>query len=159
MPQLFFPAPEQKTALIKWVSAQLPHAGLILPDMCQPIGIVDATGRRLLAVAVYHEYRSAYGQIELTAAAKAHPARWCHPDIIRGLLHYPFVQLGVRKLVCHIAVDNDRAQAFAKHAGLTREGVLRHHFADKAHAAVWSMMAKEYRKSRWAWPTEQKDAA
>ena len=159
MPRLFFPAETQKAALIGWAVRHLPRAGRLTPEMSTPIGIVDGTGRRLLAVAIFHDYLREYGQIELTAVSVAHPARWCRPEIIAGLLHYPFRQAEARKLVCHIEVGNAAAERFAAGAGLTKEAVLRHHFAHKHHAGVWSMMAGEYNKSRWAPPCERLEVA
>lgn len=159
MPQLFFPAETQKAALIGWAVKRLPRAGRLTPEMSTPIGIVDGTGQRLLAVAIFHDYLREYGQIELTAVSAAHPARWCCSEIIAGLLHYPFRQAEARKLVCHIEVGNVPAERFAAGAGLTKEAVLRHHFAHKHHAGVWSMMAGEYDRSRWAIPRETEQAA
>lgn len=159
MPRLFFPAETQKAALIGWAVRHLPRAGRLTPEMSTPIGIVDGTGRRLLAVAIFHDYLREYGQIELTAVSVAHPARWCRPEIIAGLLHYPFRQAEARKLVCHIEVGNVPAERFAAGAGMTKEAVLRHHFAHKHHAGVWSMMAGEYDRSRWAIPRETEQAA
>lgn len=159
MAQLFFPAETQKAALIGWAVKRLPRAGRLTPEMSTPIGIVDGSGRRLLAVAIFHDYLREYGQIELTAVSAAHPARWCCSEIIAGLLHYPFRQAEARKLVCHIEVGNVPAERFAAGAGLTKEAVLRHHFAHKHHAGVWSMMAGEYDRSRWAIPRETEQAA
>ena len=159
MPQLFVPAETQKAALIGWAVRHLPRAGRLTPEMSTPIGIVDGTGRRLLAVAIFHDYLREYDQIELTAVSVAHSAYWCRPEIIAGLLHYPFRQAEARKLVCHIEVGNAAAERFAAGAGLTKEAVLRHHFAHKHHAGVWSMMAGEYDRSRWAIPRETEQAA
>ena len=69
---------------------------------------------------------------------------------MRGLLAYPFRQLGVRKLLVHIETGNERAMRFAKVSGMKREAMLRHHFARHAHALVYSMMDFEYRRSPWA---------
>lgn len=149
MAQLFFPANEkEKKALIRWACDILPRAGEIEPAMCEVIGVLDPTRERLRAVAIYHEYRKAYDQIELTAASKT--PRWCSRGAMQALLHYPFEQLGCRKLICMIEGTNEPATRFAGKAGMRREGIIRHHFGHKAHAHFYSMMAHEYRRSPWA---------
>jgi RimJ/RimL family protein N-acetyltransferase len=54
---------------------------------------------------------------------------------------------------------NDAANAVARKAGLVHEATLRHHYANKAHANLWSMTAHEWRKSRWFMADEMKEAA
>lgn len=149
MAQLFFPEDDvQKATLIRWTCQLLPRAADLDPEMCEPIGVLDPTRQRLLAVAIFHNYMRAYDRIEITAASKS--PRWCSRGAIRALLHYPFVQLGCRKLEAYIECTNEPALAFARRVGMVREGVLRHHFDTNAHGHVYTMMAKEYRKSRWA---------
>ena len=151
MARLFFPTESvQKSALIAWGCGLLPINMRIDPAMAEPIAVVSDDGARVMAVAIFHEYRPEMGLIELTAAAKAHPIWWAHRDLMAGILRYPFVQLKARKLVVHVPQGNRAAMRFAEKAGLVHEASLRHHYANKIHAAVWSMTAKEYGKSAWA---------
>lgn len=146
MPQFFFPADEvQKRVLFEFAYARLPRASAI-GRFGQPVGIIDADAR-LLAVAIWHDI-NAFGHIELTAAAVP-GSRWCTRGIMRGLLSMPFRQMGARRLIVHIEAGNQPAVKFARQAGMKREAVLRHHFAHRAHAEVWTMMAAEYERSRW----------
>ena len=71
MAQLFFPEDDtQKAALIRWTCELLPRAADLEPAMCEPIGVLDPTRKRLLAVAIFHNYMRAYDRIEITAASK-----------------------------------------------------------------------------------------
>lgn len=149
MAQLFFPqSDKEKVALIRWACALLPRASDLKPEMCSVVGVLDSSRERLLAAALYHDYQAAYDRIELTAASKT--PRWCSRGAMVALLHYPFEQLGARKLVCMIEATNAPAIRFAEKAGMKREAIIRHHFAHKAHAHYYSMMAGEYRHSKWA---------
>lgn len=158
MPQLFFPPDAAvKSALIRWALAGLPMPVTIAPETAEVIGVTDATRSRLFTVVVYHNYIPSLGHMELTAVSKAHPVRWCNRSIIAGLLHYPFGQLGIRKLIVHTAPDSV-VNRLASHVGMTCEATLRHHYAHRKHAKLWSMTDREYRTSQWV-RAEQREAA
>jgi len=160
MAQLYYPRTDaEKKVLLNWCVDLLPMRAQIAPSMAQPVGVVSDDYARLYAVAVWHNYIAEYGLIELTAASKAGAIHWGRPSVIRDILRYPFQQIGIRKMVVHIAASNRAANAVAAKAGLTREATLRHHYANKQHAVMWSMTAHEWRQSRWFVPDEQQQEA
>ena len=146
---------EQNAALRSWICDRITPRPTITEGEC--IAIVSDDGSRLYAGAIYHDWRPDTGLMELTAGSKAPGVYWAKPDVLAAMLHYPFRQLGVRKLVVHIPEGNERAQRFAKGAGMVRECLLRHHYGWKQHAIVWSMMDREYARSRFA--IEERKAA
>lgn len=164
MPRLYFPQdPQQKAALVRWAMALIPVTAnsnvAVDPAYAEPIAIVSDDGARLFGVTVYHNLIKDYGLLEVSFATKGHPAYWCRPEIMAALFHYPFQQARARKLLATVAADNDKSNRFLKGLGFTKEATLRHHFADRHHAYLWSMTDREYRKSRWFRDVEMKEAA
>lgn len=128
-------------AIAAWVADRIPHVGgLGFSGPCAAIGI--ASGDRLLAGIVYHDYQAAYGTIQLSMAAES--PMWARRETIRALLHYPFRQLGVFKAWTATPHDNDAALRVNEHIGFKREGTLAHHFGRKRHCVVCRMFATDY---------------
>lgn len=160
MAKLYYPTTDkEKRALIDWCVDLLPLRMAIPAATAQPVGVISNDATRLYAVCVWHNYVPECGLIELTASSKAGAIHWGRPNVIRELLHYPFAQVGCRKMVVHIATSNAAANAVAAKAGLVHEATLRHHYRDKMHAHLWSMTAHEWRKSRWHLPALEAEAA
>lgn len=106
------------------------------------IGVAD--GNRPVAGVVYNEHYPDYGTMQLSMAADT--PRWAQRGIVKGLLHYPFEQVGVFKLWTATPEANGRAIKFNLGAGFRKEAMLRHHFGRRNHAVICSMLVNEYRK-------------
>jgi RimJ/RimL family protein N-acetyltransferase len=134
-------------ALAKWAARRIPHVGDAGFGPCDAVGIATGFSRddKLLAVVVYHDL--VYDTCQLSCAAAS--PRWASPSTIRALLSVPFEQWGCRKVWTATPSSNVRALRFNEGIGFRREAVLRHHFAQKQHAVICSMMRSEYER-RWA---------
>lgn len=84
---------------------------------CSTIGVIR--GFEIVAVAVYNNY--IWPNIE--ASIVSTDRRWATPDVIRVLMRYPFVQLGVKRLTSTTAETNQPARAFLCRLGFRQEGV------------------------------------
>ncbi len=63
---------------------------------------------------------------------------------IRALLHYPFIQQGCQKVWATTLHTNTKAERFLRKVGFVREGILRHQFGHKKHAAFFGLLKSEY---------------
>jgi RimJ/RimL family protein N-acetyltransferase len=137
-------------ALCRWAGTRMPNvgAGGFSAD-ARAIGVATGTAAddTLLAVVVFHGYTERYDICEVSIASSS--PRWMQRGVVRAILHYPFVQLGCRKLYGTIEITNVRACKLIQGLGFKREGVLRSHFGEKRHACVYGLMAHEFR-ARWA---------
>jgi RimJ/RimL family protein N-acetyltransferase len=134
--------------LAAWAANRIP----VLPDgfgACRAIGV--ATGEtehdKMLAVIVYHGFSAGLGFCEVSIAADN--PRWAQRGVIRALLSVPFDQFRCRKLYGTILSTNHRACKLISGLGFKKEAVLRHHFGKSQHAAVFGLMAHEYR-AKWS---------
>ncbi len=92
------------------------------------IGVVR--NGRMAAGAVFNNFRPP--QIEITFASV--DPRWATREAIRGILRYPFVQLGCKRLTAVTAEENEKAIQFMQRLGFHVEG--RHPDAFVSGAAV-----------------------
>lgn len=126
--------------IAEWVAEKIPqmHGGGF--GACMSIGV--ASGNRLLAGVVYHDYRDSYRNIQLSMAAVS--PMWARKDVIAGLLHYPFVQLDCWMIYTGTPVENEKALKVNSHIGLKRKTIIPHYFGRKRHAVVSQMTRSEY---------------
>jgi RimJ/RimL family protein N-acetyltransferase len=139
----------ESAALADWAARRIAHVGEAGFGFCQAIGIAagSSAADELYAVAVFHDFQDTARTVQISMAARS--PKWATPGVIRALLHYPFVQLGLNKIFVAIPDDNARAIRFNEGIGLKREAVLRHQFGPGRHAVFLSMLRKEYERSRW----------
>lgn len=102
--------------------------------------MIDSHGKPLAGI-VFHSYVPEYGTIEISMAAES--PRWATRNIVKQLLAYPFIQLGVRKVWTATPLKNERAIKFNKGIGFKQEAVLAHHYGDD-HAVICRMFRKQY---------------
>lgn len=133
-------------AIAAWVAERIPHVGLSGFGPCSAIGV--ATGDKLIAAMVYHDYqesvvsRRAHKTIQLSMASESHV--WAKPEVIRGLLFYPFEQLGVWLAWTATPIDNTRALTVNKKVGFKKEAILADRFGIGRHAVICRMKRKDY---------------
>ena len=105
--------------LAAWAEAIFPECAPI----CRPFTSIGFAGDdgKIMGVAFYNNFRHNHGDIELSFVA-ATPI-WATPGNIRAILHYPFVQLGVKRLTAHTAKSNKRLRKLMERFGARLEGV------------------------------------
>ena len=109
-------------------------------------GAVVMDGNKIVAAAVYHQYRPSNRTIEMSIAAD-HP-RWATRGTIKQLLAYPFSQLGCIKVVALIMADNWRSIKLVQGLGFEREALLKRH-ASGRDLVVCSMFVETWLE-RWS---------
>jgi RimJ/RimL family protein N-acetyltransferase len=123
-----------------WVCNLIQHVTDFGP--CAAIG-VERKGK-IIAGMVYHDYQPEAQTIQLSMAATS--PRWAVPGVIKGLLAYPFEQLGVYKVWTATPRLNVRALRVNEHVGFTREAVLAHHFGPQNHAVICRLLKPDYKR-------------
>ena len=107
------------------------------------IGVTDKDNQ-LMAVAIYNNYRND-SDIEVSFVAST--PRWATKGNIRAMLHYPFVQLGVKRMTAITTKQNKRCRKLLLGLGFKQEGV--HPFAGNSGATaitygLYSELAKKW---------------
>ena len=121
-----------------WVAARMPN----FDDddsfgVCTGIGVVE--GDKLIAGAVFHDYRG--HNIEISFAAD--DARWATRKHIRAIFAYPFNQLGCVRLTTITSKKNARARKLDEGLGFRIEGVIRKGYDGKQDAIIYGMLKHE----------------
>ena len=123
-------------AFIKpWVAERIPYCDGF-DDTAVTIGIAD--GEKLIAGWVYHLFCGA----DIHIAVAADSPKWATRGILAGLFHYPFIQLGCRRVTAITPKYNARARKFALSLGFRLEGKMRQHY-DGKDAIVYGMLKHE----------------
>lgn len=106
------------------------------------LGVVDDTGA-LAAGVVYNDYTG--GNLEMSVAA-AFP-NWCRPHVLAALFHYPFIQLGVRRVSMTARSDAaaKHVRRFAQHLGFKYEGTRKEFFPDGVGSVHFGMLKRDCR--------------
>lgn len=126
-----------------WVAQRIPHLRGPGFGACRAIGVISDQGEMLAGV-VYHDFQAAYETIQLSMAADS--PRWAKRGVIRGLLHYPFEQVGIHKLWTATPHTNTRAIKFNKGVGFKQEAVLAHQFGVGTHGVICRMLSADYNR-------------
>lgn len=112
-------------AVAAWAGQQL---GISDWGPCRAIGV--ARHDNLVAAAVFHQYRHPAIEISFVTTTR----HWATPKTVRGIMRYPFVQLGCRRLTAITEASNETARAFLVRMGFRQEGV--HPDAFESGAAI-----------------------
>lgn len=126
----------------EWVGLNIPHVGGDNFGPCTGLGVVESA--RLIAGVVYHDYQKDFGTIQLSMAAIS--PMWARRETIRGLLEYPFEQLGCHLVWTATPIDNAKAIKVNEHIGFRREATLADRFGPKRHAVICRMKRHEFRR-------------
>lgn len=100
-------------ALSRWAGDRL---GIDYWGPCQTIGIIRHG--KLAAVAVFHQFRKPSIEISFVTADK----QWATPQTVRGILRYPFIQLGCKRLTAITEATNQSTRTFLCRLGFREEG-------------------------------------
>jgi RimJ/RimL family protein N-acetyltransferase len=99
------------------------------------------TNGRIRGVVVYSDLRK--WSVEMSMASDG-SSRWINRALLRSAFHFPFVQLGLRRVTGRIESDNTAALAVDEGLGFKREGVQRGQFGD-TDCVLMGMLAHECR--------------
>lgn len=124
-------------ALAKWAGDRL---GISDWGPCRAIGVVR--GHHIAAVAVYHQYRHPGIEISFVTTDR----HWATRDAIRGILGYPFLQLGCKRITAITEATNQRTRAFLCRLGFREEGIHPDAF-ESGDAVTYGLLRRD--ASRW----------
>ncbi len=114
MTKLIFNRDEE---LAKWAEKTYPDCAPLARPLTA-IGIQTSDGEAL-GVAIYSNFRQ--DDIHITLVTR--DPRWATPGNIRAILHYPFIQLGVKRMTALTAKTNKKARKLLEGVGFHLEGV------------------------------------
>lgn len=151
----------------EWVRRRIPHmADGAFVEPLNAIGVVDSDGIPVAGV-VFNQHSPG---VSMEASMAASTPRWAQRGVIRAILSYPFLQLGVNKVytvVPHTSVRTLRFLNGYRRAdgsrstgiGFVQEAVLAQHFGHqpKVHAVISRLFRHEY--LRRYWPNSQEQPA
>jgi RimJ/RimL family protein N-acetyltransferase len=125
------------TTLTRWAGDRLG-----ISDFGPSVAIGVLRRGDLAAVAVFHHYRWPDIEISFVTCDKY----WATPQTVRGILRYPFIQAGCKRLTAITTSKNLPTRAFLCRLGFREEG---HHpdvFAD-GDAVSYGLLRKD--AARW----------
>ena len=129
-----------------WVAARIPQmegAGDFGP--CQAVGVVSESGEALGGV-VFHNWQPRFKNIEVSFASAS--PRWLSRNLIRGILSYPYAQLGCARITAVTPRRATSARRFLDVFGFRREGLVRRGFGTD-DAVISGLLRTEWERSRW----------
>ena len=103
--------------LALWVGQRLGLDGPVRG--VDPTAIGVARGGEIMAVALFSNFQPP--TIEVTFVTST--PRWASREMIRGILRYPFVQLGCKRVTAVTEACNKPSRAFLERLGFWQEGV------------------------------------
>lgn len=128
--------------IARWVAERIPGCDGF--GLCTAIGVSDSRGN-LVAGVVFHDWQPTYGNIQVSFAADR--ADWLTPNLLRGILSYPFDQLQCNRITSLTPKKNRRARQFLTKFGFRHEGTIRSGFgADDA--IISGLMRTEWKAHR-----------
>jgi RimJ/RimL family protein N-acetyltransferase len=125
---------DRQEELLAWAKQRMPL--LNIEGSAAAIGVEDG---EIIAVAVFDRYRG--HDIEISFAADS--PRWARRGVIRGIFHYPFVQLGCVRLTTITAENNTRARRLDEGLGFVLEGIHPNGLAPGVTAVSYGMQRSE----------------
>ncbi len=131
----------QSEWVARWVVSQIDGPeGVRVPDRWyEAIGFLNKD-QALAGGVVFYDYVG--HDIEVMAAGQG---LWLTPLNLKTIFLYPFVQLGCRRLTCHVARRNRVSRKFVTRLGFKLEGVRRAGMADGQDAMLYGMKRNDCR--------------
>ena len=125
----------------RWVRERTTSTGEIGFDGAyNAIGVVHKN--EIVAGFIYHDWNPTYKTIQMTLAANT--PRWGTRRIIEGLLHYPFVELGVQRITVLVNEKNHASLRLAEGVGFKREAVLEKAAGEYGNILVLRLFISEW---------------
>lgn len=104
------------------------------------IGWLDSRG--LKVAVIYNNYCG--WDLHMHIAARP-GSLWCHPEVLKHMFAYPFVQLGCRRVTAPIAVQNTRCRDTVESGGFQLEGIVRQMGVHGEDVCCYGMLKTECR--------------
>ena len=123
-----------------WAEAHYPDCAPLSRPLTA-IGVASDSGD-IMGVAIYHNYRQ--NDIEITFITAT--PRWATPGNIRALLHYPFIQLGVKRMTAITKKSNKKARSFMTRLGFVLEGTHPYAARDCTTSCTYGLYSKNAEK-------------
>lgn len=105
--------------VVEWVQARVPHCH---SGFGPAAGIGVERDGQIIAGMVYHEYRKAYGTVQMSTAAIG---PWATRETLRVMFDYPFNQLRCQKIWAVVAARNRKGRVYAEKIGCEQEGYMK----------------------------------
>ena len=121
----------------QWASTQIDGQPDFRP--CTAIGV--AIGETIIAGVVYNNYRDHCIEWSIAATDK----RWLTRRVLRAIMAYPFIQLGVRRLQSTCAKRDRKTRGQVLRLGFKYEGTARQAWPGGGDACCYSMLRHECR--------------
>lgn len=99
--------------LKQWAVSKLPFP--IDLGLCEPLAVTD--GNKLLAVAVYHNYRVKPKGAAIEVSFATDGPGWATRSVLRGLFWYPFQSLSCSLMTAVTGKKNHKARKLLKQLG------------------------------------------
>jgi RimJ/RimL family protein N-acetyltransferase len=113
---------------------------------CSAIGIVSHSGGDVIGGVVYNNYRAQFRSIDISFAVTT--PRCLTKSLIRGIMAFPFDQLGCQRITAITPKRNRPCRKFLEAFGFKREGVARRGFGND-DAVIYGLLKKEWEASKW----------
>ncbi len=132
--------------LAEWVEANFPELGQIARPL-YAIGVTDE--ENILCVALFNNFgqnrRNETYDLQVTFVAAT--PRWATPGNIRAILHYPFIQLGVKRMTAITDKSNKKARKLLEGIGFRLEGTHPYGADGVAPSLTYGLYAEQAK--RW----------
>jgi len=100
-----------------WVYSKFPGSHFD-PEAMTAIG--QESGGQIVGGCVYECFNGRAVQMHVAGDG----GHWMTMDFLRAVLQYPFLQLGVKKIIAPIDADNAQARKFVEHVGFIPEATI-----------------------------------
>lgn len=110
----------QNDRLGTWLCERQDYAEWV-PGRGQAIGLETAEGE-LIAVVLFDDYNKANINMHVAAVPGS---RWLTREFLWYCFHYPFIELGCKRITGLVAETNYAARKFDEHLGFTLEATLK----------------------------------
>jgi RimJ/RimL family protein N-acetyltransferase len=105
-------------------------------------GIVQRRDGEVIAACLFHEHN---GSNLFMHIAGTPGTNWLTRDMLWNCFHYPFVQLGCKRVTGWIEADNVRSRRFAERTGWTNEARLEKAGRDGVDVIIYRMFREDCR--------------
>lgn len=135
----------------EFVAGLIPGLGSA-EDFGSHAAIGFALDGRLIAGAVYHEYRKLAHGADIRLAFGATNPRWGTKRNIRAVFAFPFLQCDCARVTTVAGRRNEAARRLNERVGFKFEGLVRHAWDGREDAVLYGMLREECR-----WLNEGRD--
>lgn len=109
-------------------------------ETCSALGVVK--DGELLGGVVFHDYRPAADDMELSAAFTS--PKWCSARTLTQMLRYPMLQLRLKRATARTAESNWIARDFLERLGFEQEGCLRRAYDGQQDMILYGCLRDQF---------------